>query len=178
MSPLKRLGGQIAAHGASRGCLDKFKSAPRGAKNRGLHRPTIERFFAGGTRQSRRKTSCCPRKRIVGGLADENQRKVFRDRWLARKDGILTQVNELWLKPAPKDAKREVGQRVNKLKAEVEAKVEAALAKRRLKKLHPRSTFPFPAFAAPSAPSTRSSARRTRSSRCFAISVIRWPKGR
>ena len=62
------------------------------------------------------------------GLTDEDQRKAFRDRWLARKDGILTQVNELWLKAAPKESKREVGQRVNKLKAEVEAKVEAALA--------------------------------------------------
>src|SRR5947209_20258418 len=51
-------------------------------------------------------------------LADEAQRKTFRDHWLARKDGILTQINELWLKPAPKEAKREVGQRVNKLKAE------------------------------------------------------------
>src|SRR5438067_667356 len=60
-------------------------------------------------------------------LADEAQRKTFRDHWLARKDGILTQINELWLKPAPKEAKREVGQRVNKLKAEVESKVEAAL---------------------------------------------------
>jgi len=59
----------------------------------------------------------------------EEGKKIFRDRWLARKDGILTQVNELWLKPAPKDAKREVGQRVNKLKIEVEAKVEAALNK-------------------------------------------------
>jgi len=62
------------------------------------------------------------------GIADEDQRKSFRDRWLARKDGILTQINELWLKAAPKESKREVGQRVNKLKAEVEAKVEAALA--------------------------------------------------
>ena len=61
-------------------------------------------------------------------LADEAQRKTFRDHWLARKDGILTQINELWLKPAPKEAKREVGQRVNKLKAEVESKVDAALA--------------------------------------------------
>src|SRR5436309_12658734 len=59
----------------------------------------------------------------------EEDKKTFRDRWLARKDGILTQVNELWLKPAPKDAKRDVGQRVNKLKAEAEAKVEAALNK-------------------------------------------------
>jgi phenylalanyl-tRNA synthetase alpha chain len=61
-------------------------------------------------------------------LTSEEQRKTFRDRWLARKDGILTQVNELWLKAAPKESKREVGQRVNKLKAEVEAKVESALA--------------------------------------------------
>jgi len=60
---------------------------------------------------------------------DADRRKAFRDRWLARKDGILRQVNDLWLKAAPKDAKRDVGQRVNQLKAEVEQKVEAALAK-------------------------------------------------
>ena len=113
-------------------------------------------------------------------LGDEDQRKTFRDRWLARKDGILTQVNELWLKAAPKEAKREVGQRVNKLKAEVEAKVEAALAQGHPARTaeFPQSTFPFPAFAARSAPSTRSSARRTKSSRCFAIWDIRWPKVR
>jgi phenylalanyl-tRNA synthetase alpha chain len=51
--------------------------------------------------------------------------KDFRDRWLARKNGLLTQVNDLWLKAAPKDAKREVGQRVNALKASVEQAVEA-----------------------------------------------------
>ncbi len=45
--------------------------------------------------------------------------KTFRDRWMARKNGILTQVNDLWLKAAPKDAKREVGQTVNQLKAKV-----------------------------------------------------------
>ena len=62
-------------------------------------------------------------------VKNDAERKAFRDRWLARKDGILTQVNDHWLKPAPKEAKRDVGQRVNKLKAEVESKVEAALAK-------------------------------------------------
>jgi phenylalanyl-tRNA synthetase alpha chain len=46
--------------------------------------------------------------------------KVFRDRWLARKNGIVTQITELWLKVAPPDAKREVGRRVNAAKAEVE----------------------------------------------------------
>ena len=60
-------------------------------------------------------------------LGNADQCKAFRDRWLARKDGILTQVNDLWLKAAPKEAKRDVGQRVNRLKAEVEEKVEAAL---------------------------------------------------
>ena len=60
-------------------------------------------------------------------LKNADDRKAFRDRWLARKDGILTQINDLWLKAAPKEAKRDVGQRVNKLKAEVEQKIEAAL---------------------------------------------------
>ena len=57
----------------------------------------------------------------------DTERKAFRDRWLGRKDGILTQINDLWLKSAPKDAKREVGQRVNALKKEVEQNVEAAV---------------------------------------------------
>ncbi|MFZ0954770.1 MAG: phenylalanine--tRNA ligase subunit alpha [Candidatus Sulfotelmatobacter sp.] len=48
---------------------------------------------------------------------------TFRDRWMARKNGILTQVNDLWLKGAPKEVKREVGQLVNSLKSQVEAKV-------------------------------------------------------
>jgi phenylalanyl-tRNA synthetase alpha chain len=53
-------------------------------------------------------------------VADENGYKVFRDRWIARKNGVLTQINDLWLKPAPKDAKREVGQRVNELNGRIE----------------------------------------------------------
>jgi len=46
-------------------------------------------------------------------VSNEDEWKIFRDRWMARKNGILTQVNDLWLKAAPKDAKRDVGQRVN-----------------------------------------------------------------
>src|SRR5215472_14658263 len=52
--------------------------------------------------------------------------KTFRDRWLARKNGLLTQINDTWLKAAPKEAKRDVGQRVNELKSRVEAGVDAA----------------------------------------------------
>jgi phenylalanyl-tRNA synthetase alpha chain len=43
----------------------------------------------------------------------EDEWKIFRDRWMARKNGILIQVNDLWLKAAPKEVKREVGQRIN-----------------------------------------------------------------
>jgi phenylalanyl-tRNA synthetase alpha chain len=46
--------------------------------------------------------------------------KAFRDRWMARKNGVLTQINDLWLKAAPKDSKREVGLRVNEIRALVE----------------------------------------------------------
>ena len=53
--------------------------------------------------------------------------KLFRDRWMARKDGLLTQINDLWLKAAPKDAKRDAGQRVNQLKWQAEQTVETAL---------------------------------------------------
>ena len=53
----------------------------------------------------------------VGG---ENEWKAFRDHWMARKNGILTQVNDLWLKAAPGPSKRDVGARVNQLKGEVE----------------------------------------------------------
>jgi len=56
--------------------------------------------------------------------SSETAWKAFRDRWLARKSGLLTQVNDLWLKAAPKDAKREAGRRVNEIKLEVEHAVD------------------------------------------------------
>ncbi len=59
-------------------------------------------------------------------LHSEADWKEFRDRWMARKNGVLTQVNDTWLKAAPKEAKRDVGQRVNELKARAEAAIEAA----------------------------------------------------
>jgi len=52
--------------------------------------------------------------------------KTFRDRWMARKNGILTQINEVWLKGAPKEAKREAGMRVNELKTRITELVEHA----------------------------------------------------
>ena len=60
----------------------------------------------------------------AAAVKNEANWKVFRDRWMARKNGVLTEINDLWLKAAPKEAKREVGQRVNELKAAVTATVE------------------------------------------------------
>jgi phenylalanyl-tRNA synthetase alpha chain len=62
----------------------------------------------------------------AAGIKTEADGKAFRDRWMARKNGVLTQVNDLWLKAAPKDAKREVGQQVNELKKRVEQTIDAA----------------------------------------------------
>ena len=60
-------------------------------------------------------------------VSTEAEWKVFRDRWMARASGFLTQVNTLWLKAAPNDAKRDAGQRVNELKARVQQTVDETL---------------------------------------------------
>jgi phenylalanyl-tRNA synthetase alpha chain len=52
-----------------------------------------------------------------------NDWKIFRNRWVARKNGLLSQVNDLWLKASPKDAKRDVGQRVNEVRVRIEEEV-------------------------------------------------------
>jgi phenylalanyl-tRNA synthetase alpha chain len=56
-------------------------------------------------------------------VTNEGEWKTFRDRWVARTNGILKQINDTWLKTAPKEAKREVGQRVNELKKQIEEAV-------------------------------------------------------
>ena len=59
----------------------------------------------------------------------ETEWKQFRDRWMGRKNGILTEVNDFWLKAAPKNAKREAGQRVNELKQKSEQQIESTYLK-------------------------------------------------
>src|SRR5580700_8167704 len=62
----------------------------------------------------------------AASVSSENKNtafKAFRDRWMARKKGLLTQINDLWLKGSPKEAKHEAGARVNELKPLVEAKM-------------------------------------------------------
>jgi phenylalanyl-tRNA synthetase alpha chain len=67
----------------------------------------------------------------AAAVSGDGEFKTFRDRWMARKDGIATQINDLWLKAAPKEAKRDAGQRVNELKTKIEAAVEATLERLR-----------------------------------------------
>ena len=55
---------------------------------------------------------------------DESSWKQFRDTWLGRKSGVLTQITDNWLKPATQDLKRVVGQELNQLRAHVESKIE------------------------------------------------------
>jgi phenylalanyl-tRNA synthetase alpha chain len=55
---------------------------------------------------------------------DEPSWKQFRDAWLGRKSGVLTQITDNWLKPATHELKRVVGQELNQLRAHVESKIE------------------------------------------------------
>src|SRR5439155_25530928 len=116
---------KIAAQGASPG-IDRNRKAQRGEGNVAYTVPKLKDFSPAALDKAVEKLLSALEQES-SELRNGDERKAFRDRWLGRKDGILTQINELWLKAAPKEAKREVGQRVNKLKTEVEAKVEAAL---------------------------------------------------
>jgi phenylalanyl-tRNA synthetase alpha chain len=71
---------------------------------------------------------------IAGGAADEGERerlaKELRDRWLARKNGLISSIDECWLKAASKESKPAVGRAFNKLRKtsaglEVDALVKA-----------------------------------------------------
>jgi phenylalanyl-tRNA synthetase alpha chain len=53
-------------------------------------------------------------------VQNEADLKSFRDRWLGRKGGVLVQINDEWLKGAPKEAKKSVGGHVNQLKFDVQ----------------------------------------------------------
>src|SRR5487761_2750484 len=52
----------------------------------------------------------------------------FRLAWLGRKQGLLNEVSTLWLKSAPAEAKKALGQSFNALKATVESLLDSALS--------------------------------------------------
>ncbi len=62
--------------------------------------------------------------RETPAVHDESSWKQFRDAWLGRKSGVLTQITDNWLKPATPELKRAVGAAMNELRAHVESKIE------------------------------------------------------
>jgi phenylalanyl-tRNA synthetase alpha chain len=52
--------------------------------------------------------------------------EAFRLQWLGRKQGRLKAISDAWLKSAPVEAKKLIGQRFNVLKAEIEQRLESA----------------------------------------------------
>src|SRR6266566_2508274 len=61
-------------------------------------------------------------------VRDEAGWKRFRDAWLGRKSGVLTQITGNWLKPAAPELKPAVGAALNALRAHLESQVEARRA--------------------------------------------------
>ena len=62
----------------------------------------------------------------AAGLQSPEAVENFRLEWLGRKQGRLKQLSDAWLKTAPAEAKRELGQRFNALKTLVEGLLDAA----------------------------------------------------
>src|SRR5262249_5473546 len=58
------------------------------------------------------------------GVSNEKQFEEFRNHWLGRKAGVVTKITDNWLKQAPGDLKRAVGQEFNKFKTSLEALIE------------------------------------------------------
>src|ERR1700744_2613489 len=50
----------------------------------------------------------------------------FRLQWLGRKQGRLKLISDAWLKAAPAEAKKLIGQRFNTLKARIEQRLDSA----------------------------------------------------
>jgi phenylalanyl-tRNA synthetase alpha chain len=61
-------------------------------------------------------------------LSGSDGAEQFRLHWLGRKQGRLKSVSDAWLKAAPADARKLIGQRFNRLKELVEQRLESASA--------------------------------------------------
>src|ERR1700735_1361898 len=65
-------------------------------------------------------------RQAAAGLGSPEAVENFRLEWLGRKQGRLKLLSEQWLKAAPAEAKREIGQRFNALKALIDSLLEEA----------------------------------------------------
>src|SRR5579875_1780567 len=62
----------------------------------------------------------------AASLCSEAEVEAFRLEWLGRKQGRLNEVSGRWLKSAPAEAKKALGQRFNALKAVIESLLDHA----------------------------------------------------
>jgi phenylalanyl-tRNA synthetase alpha chain len=60
-------------------------------------------------------------------VQNEEHWKLFRDRWIGRKSGIVTRIVETWLRAAPGANKKGAGLVINRIKQSVEERVSATL---------------------------------------------------
>ena len=82
--------------------------------------------------------------RELGAAGDAEQVKKLRDRWLGRKQGLLTATNDNWLKPASRELKPLVGKLQNSLKSAVEQAIEEATSKAQRKVTEPELDVTLP----------------------------------
>ena len=66
------------------------------------------------------------------GAADLGAVEALRVRWLGRKQGIIRSITDNWLRSAPPELKRVIGQRLNALREEAEREIQS-LSKMALK---------------------------------------------
>jgi len=104
-------------HARTRSRMSIDEKTSKTLKDLGAKSPeAIGELFAGVTSalESERKAL------IVSGAGDERERsqkvKDLRDRWLARKGGLVSLIDENWLKKAPKELKPAVGRAFNQLR--------------------------------------------------------------
>ena len=83
----------------------------------GYSEPELDRAFAAVAAEVENSAAA---------LASGEQREQFRLQWLGRKQGRLKLISDAWLKSAPADAKKLIGQRFNTLKARIEERLERA----------------------------------------------------
>jgi phenylalanyl-tRNA synthetase alpha chain len=83
----------------------------------GYDASSLDKAFAALEQQARADAS---------SLGSEEAIEAYRLQWLGRKQGRLNDVSGRWLKAAPAEAKKSLGQRFNALKASVEQLLEQA----------------------------------------------------
>jgi len=114
-----RGGARIQPRAQALGSTSRYDQAPRGERNVPYTVPKLKDFSPNALTAAFLDARSAFQSEQLQPTSEAEWKK-FRDRWMARKNGLLAQVNDLWLKAAPKEVKREVGQQVNELRQFVE----------------------------------------------------------